>query len=58
MAEFLINDPILNTPEDFEEKRRLIQNNMDAVRYANYMLKNIEKIRIPLHNPRGRLQIG
>ena len=57
MAEFLIEDPNINNPVVLEEKRRLIQNNMDSVRYAHYMLKNMSNICIPFTNPRGRLQI-
>ena len=57
LAAFLKDDPILGHVNDKEEKRRLIQNNFDAARYADPMLKNLTKIMVPLSGPKALLQV-
>ena len=49
-----------NVREDknkYEINRRIVQNNMDSVRYANPMLLNLTKLRIPVNNPRAFVQV-
>jgi Zn finger protein HypA/HybF involved in hydrogenase expression len=42
--------------EEYQRRRRLIQNNMDCVRYTNPMLLNMAKLRIPITEPRAAVQ--
>jgi len=42
--------------EEYHRRRRLIQNNMDCVRYTNPMLLNMAKLRIPITEPRAAVQ--
>mgnify|MGYP001164203252 CR=1 FL=1 len=57
MAEFLKADETLTSEEVYETKRRMVQNNMDTVRYANPMLMNLTKLKVPLNDPNALLQL-
>jgi len=57
MAEFLKADQTLSSEEVYETKRRMVQNNMDTVRYANPMLMNLTKLKVPLNDPNALLQL-
>ena len=39
-----------------ENQRRIIQNNLDTLRYCSPLLVNISKLVIPIGNPDGRIQ--
>ena len=43
--------------ELYERNRRIVQNNMDCVRYANPMLLNLTKLRIPINRPDALVQL-
>merc|ERR1712157_248921 len=57
MAEFLKADENFSSEEVYETKRRMVQNNMDTVRYANPMLLNISKLKVPLNDPNALIQL-
>jgi len=58
MSKLLKKDEQIKSDEDYELKRRAIQNVMDAVRYSNPMLLNLTKLRIPINRPRAALQVS
>jgi len=46
----------VNRPVEYEESRRLLQNNMDCIRYAHPMLTNLAKLKIPVNRLSEPLQ--
>jgi hypothetical protein len=48
---------LAETTEIYEANRRIVQNNMDTVRYANPMLQNLTKLKIPLNQPESLVQV-
>jgi len=58
LASTLRENEIYDNTELYEEKRRLVQNNMDAVRYSNPMLINLTKLRIPVNQPQAVVQLA
>lgn len=51
LSNVLRHDEPASSDEIYEQNRRTVQNNMDAVRYANPMLVNLTKLRIPVNRP-------
>lgn len=49
----------LQPPSPFEKEvqRRIIQNNLDAIRYTSPLLVNLSKLVVPLGNPDSQLRI-
>ena len=56
MSIALQNDEILE--KNLENSRKLIQNNMDAVRYAAPMMKNLSMLKIVVNNPSGITELA
>ena len=45
------------SPFEKEVQRRIIQNNLDAIRYTSPLLVNLSKLVVPLGNPDSQLRI-
>lgn len=57
LSDMLLRDEKIENDDLYEQSRRLIQNNMDSIRYANPMLLNLTKLRIPLNRPQAVVQL-
>ena len=57
LSKLLTADKEIESDEEHEKTRRLVQNNMDSMRYASPMLMNLTKLCIPINRPQAVVQL-
>lgn len=47
-----------NSQETFDEHRKIVQNNIDGLRYSAHLFQNLTKICVPIDDPKAFLRIS